>query len=267
MESTSAEWPTNGLPVRIEGGFLVCREDKADDIQLHCPIPLHHIESIETFDFYGQLAITIKQKYSSSSCGNKRFVCFRSPITSLYRGHDTEAIMANDNTAEILAAERQFANDCDKLIADFSMKQKAEAPEFFVDHRTKITPPIWIDDDLRIIKRGKIVGDMDDAGVAWTGRRHSLHIVMYNGRMINAKSPMSVYLGKQDAGESADLPSRIEHSSFYFISETAREIVLCHLRPQRIEVVRRRNDEWRSEREFEAEQFKLITQKDATHDH
>jgi hypothetical protein len=262
MQPIKSEWPAGGLPVRIENGFLVCREDDQDSILLQFPVPLYHIECIETLDFYGKLAITIKPKYSANGCGNKRFVWFGSPLTKLYHEHDTEIISANDWTAETLAAEKQFVADCDKLIADFALKQKAEAPEFFVDKCTKMIPPIWIDDDLNIIKRGKMVGNMDDAGVAWTGRRHSLHIVMYNGRRINAKSPMSVYLAKQDAGEPADLPARIEHSSFYFISETAREIVSCHLRSQRLEVVRRRNDEWRSDREFEAEQFKLITKKD-----
>lgn len=143
--------------------------------------------------------------------------------------------------------------------------QTAEAPAFFVDHSTSMIPPIWIDDDLRIVMQGAVVGSMSDATDARISRRQALEIVMRDDKMLAIKSPLGVCMDREDSGESAVLPSRYEHASFQWIAQTAVEIVTCPLLYQRIEVARRRNDEWRSDREFEAEQFRLINQKENGH--
>ncbi len=279
MPTTQRDWPENGLLVRIEGGFLVCREDDFDMTGVQFPIPVHYIECAEVFDCYGKLAITIKPRYSGKSGGNPRYLVFRAPVSNLYHERESAAIATAREKGEkdyakyldltcsddVLAAQKQFCEDCDSLIAAIERMPVADAPEFFVDHSRKLTPPIWISDDLYIIKRGKIVGNMDDAAAAWTGRRQILNIVMHNGAKIKVKSPMSRYLDMQDAGKPVSLPPIIEHDSFCWIADTAKEIVLCHLRHQRLEVVRRRNDEWRSDRAFEAEQFRLINQKENEH--
>ncbi len=143
--------------------------------------------------------------------------------------------------------------------------QTAEAPVFFVDHSTSMTPPIWIDDDLRIVMRGESVGSMSDAIGARIGRRQTLEIVMRDGKTMAIKSPLCVFMDQEDAGEFAVFPSRYEHASFQWIAETALEILTCPLLYQRLEVVRRRNDEWRSDMAFEAEQLRLINQKENEH--
>ncbi len=279
MQTTQSERPIGGLPIRIEGGFLVCRGEECEFENVKFPIPVHYIQCAEVCDFYGKLAITIKPRYAGKKGGNQRYLVFRAPISNLYHDRESQAIAkAKENgdndyakyldltcSDSVASAQDAFCEDCDRLIKDLEKKPKADAPEFFVDNCRKMTPPIWFDDDLYIIKRGKIVGNMDDAAAAWTDRRQILSIVMHDGRKIRAKSPISRYLDMQDAGKPCSLPPTIEHESFSWIADTAKEIVLCHLRHHRIDVVRRRNDEWRSERAFEAEQFKLINQKESEH--
>lgn len=131
-----------------------------------------------------------------------------------------------------------------------------KAPRFSIDHRKTAVPPIWIDDRLNVIKRGKVVGNMGDASLVYCNIK-VLHIVMNDCRKISTKNPFFRRRSDDIENKKARPPGVIGRS-FQWIAETAEEIVTCNLLHQRLEVVRRRNDEWRSNRAFEAEQIRLI---------
>lgn len=281
MQPTKAEWPANGLPVRIEGMFLVCRENEQNMTDMKFPIHVHDIQCAEVFDFYGKFAITIKSRCSANMGRRQRHLVFDGPVFNIFRDREAEAIdiarKAGENVSdyakhmdlslnsEVLEAQEQFCKECDSIISGLKQKTAAVAPKFFIDHRKTAIPRIWIDDDLFIIKRGKVIGSMANARAARYDMR-TMVVVMHDCKRISTRSPMFGWLSKTSKKHDCRSPQPVVNT-FRWVAETAEEIVSCDRLYQRLEVVRRRNDEWRSNRAFEEEQFKLIHKKETTHDH
>lgn len=139
------------------------------------------------------------------------------------------------------------------------------APRCHTGHRKSQAVPLWICNDLSIVKRNRVVGSMEDAVRAqYAGNRRFFDIELSDGRIIRTKTQMFGVLCLSDRAEIDEALSRISldaFRSFHWVAETAEEIVSCEHLEGRLEVAKRRNEEWQANQDYDIKQAELIHNK------